>query len=306
MGILIGFQLLSFTNHALAALNANPGINYTGRIMKADGITPVTSTSVSFSVSIYDVNRNCLLFTESRSLDLSTTAGTFSFDIGDGAAGSVSSFNGNVTDLYDLFNNSKTFTGLTCSAPHTGFTPASASEPRVLMVSFDAGDGSGVQNLPALKINPVPSALQAYKLNGYGTGDLLRIDSAVDKTLNANSDLSQTQYDEFWRLVKNPGSAYLSSSTSLAGDVTGAFATNTVVKIQGQAVSATAPTNGQILVFNGTAWTPVTPAASGVASVVANLPLSVSGSATSTISISQAGSVADGYLSSTDWNIFNN
>ncbi|MBK9321544.1 MAG: hypothetical protein IPM97_01060 [Bdellovibrionaceae bacterium] len=296
---------LLFTHISDAALNANPGINYTGRIMSADGVTPVTSASVAFSVAIYDVNRSCLLYTESRSLDLSTTAGTFSFDIGDGAAGS-SSFNGNVTDLYDLFNNSKTFTGLTCSAPHTGFTPASASEPRILMVSFDAGDGSGVQNLPALKINPVPSALQAYKVNGYGTGDLLRIDSVVDKTANSNTDLSQTQYDEFWRLVKNPNAAYLSSSTSLAGDVTGAFATNTVVKIQGQSVSATAPTNGQILVFNGTAWTPVTPAASGVASVVANLPLSVSGSATSTISISQAGAAADGYLSSTDWNIFNN
>jgi hypothetical protein len=95
---------LLFTHISDAALNANPGINYTGRIMKADGITPVTSTSVAFSVAIYDVNRSCLLFTESRSLDLSTTAGTFSFDIGDGAAGSVSSFNGNVADLYDLLD----------------------------------------------------------------------------------------------------------------------------------------------------------------------------------------------------------
>ncbi|MBK9323455.1 MAG: hypothetical protein IPM97_11040 [Bdellovibrionaceae bacterium] len=75
-------------NFADAALNANPGINYTGRIMSADGVTPVTSASVAFSVAIYDVNRSCLLYTESRSLDLSTTAGTFSFDIGDGAAGS--------------------------------------------------------------------------------------------------------------------------------------------------------------------------------------------------------------------------
>ncbi|MBK9321964.1 MAG: hypothetical protein IPM97_03220 [Bdellovibrionaceae bacterium] len=41
------------------------------------------------------------------------------------------------------------------------------------------------------------------------------------------------------------------------------------------------------MVFNGTAWTPVTPAASGVASVVANLPLSVSGSSTSTIQFSK-------------------
>ncbi|MBK9321963.1 MAG: hypothetical protein IPM97_03215 [Bdellovibrionaceae bacterium] len=53
------------------------------------------------------------------------------------------------------------------------------------------------------KINPwPPSALQAYKVNGLWHG-FVRIDSVVDKTANSNTDLSQTQYDEFWRLVKN-------------------------------------------------------------------------------------------------------
>jgi phage-related tail fiber protein len=295
---------------ASAAPTANPGISYSGRIMAADGVTPVTSPAVSFSVAIYDINKQCLLFTETRTLDLSGSGGSFSFDIGDGSAGATASYKGNVTDINGLFNNTKAFTGLTCLNPPaaTSFTALAANEPRLMMVSFDTGDGNGPQTLPALKINPVPSALQAYNLNGYGTGDLLRIDLAVDKTLNANTDLSQTQYDEFWRLVKNPSTAYLTTATAgaLAGDVTGAIGSNSVVKIRGVAVSATAPTAGQVLTLVGTTWTPTTPAASGVASVVGTLPISVSGTSTSTVSISQANSTTDGYLTSANWNTFNN
>ncbi|RYZ66492.1 MAG: hypothetical protein EOP09_12590, partial [Proteobacteria bacterium] len=292
---------------ANAAMNANAGITYTGRILKADGVTPVTSSGVTFSVALYDVNRQCLLYTENRTLDLSTSGGTFSFDIGDNAAGSTQSFKGTLANVYDLFDNSKTFTSMTCGvAPFTTYKAATDNEPRLLMVSFDAGDGNGPQNLPALKINPNPSALQAYKLNGYGTGDFLRIDSAVDKTTNANTDLNQTQYDEFWRLVKNPNTAYLKSSTvgALGGDVTGTIGANTVTKIQGTAVSATTPTAGQVMTLVGTTWTPTTPAPSGVASITASLPLSVSGTATSTISIRVANTTDSGYLSAADWNIF--
>jgi hypothetical protein len=44
----------------------------------------------------------------------------------------------------------------------------------------------------------------------------------------------------------------------------------------------------------------------GVTSVTASLPLSSSGGSTPNISITQSGSSTDGYLSSTDWNTFNN
>jgi hypothetical protein len=54
----------------------------------------------------------------------------------------------------------------------------------------------------------------------------------------------------------------------LAGDVTGAPGANTVVKVQGIAVSATDPTTGQVLKFNGTAWAPDTDAGGTPASTV--------------------------------------
>ena len=47
-------------------------------------------------------------------------------------------------------------------------------------------------------------------------------------------------------------------ATVLAGDVTGAFGANTVSKIQGQAVSSAAPTNGQVLEWTGSQWAPGT------------------------------------------------
>lgn len=46
---------------------------------------------------------------------------------------------------------------------------------------------------------------------------------------------------------------------TLAGDVTGAAATNTVARIRGQPVAATAPTSGQVLRWSGTQWAPVDP-----------------------------------------------
>jgi hypothetical protein len=46
------------------------------------------------------------------------------------------------------------------------------------------------------------------------------------------------------------------SVSNLIGDVTGAPNNNTVVKLQGKNVSSSAPVNGQVLQWNGTAWTP--------------------------------------------------
>lgn len=47
-------------------------------------------------------------------------------------------------------------------------------------------------------------------------------------------------------------------SVTLGGDVSGTGSANTVDKIKNVAVSASAPTSGQTLVYNGTAWTPTT------------------------------------------------
>jgi hypothetical protein len=57
------------------------------------------------------------------------------------------------------------------------------------------------------------------------------------------------------------GSAWICAA--LAGDVTGAVTANTVGGLQGRPVSASAPGPGQVLGWNGSAWTPTTPAPAG-------------------------------------------
>ncbi len=66
-------------------------------------------------------------------------------------------------------------------------------------------------------------------------------------------------------------------------------------------------TTGQVLLWNGSAWAPGNPGGSGtVTSVTGTLPISVAtGTSTPAISISQANSTTNGYLSSADWNTFN-
>lgn len=48
------------------------------------------------------------------------------------------------------------------------------------------------------------------------------------------------------------------TALTLNGDVTGSLTANTVAKIQGRDVLNTAPTNNQVLTWNGTAWEPAT------------------------------------------------
>ena len=79
-----------------------------------------------------------------------------------------------------------------------------------------------------------------------------------------------------WTAVPTPGDGYVNiwsaantrwepttissavSGATIAGDVTGTLGASSVVKIQGTSVSATAPTNGQILQLVTGGWTPTT------------------------------------------------
>jgi hypothetical protein len=78
------------------------------------------------------------------------------------------------------------------------------------------------------------------------------------------------------------------------GDLSGNYPAPTVARLQGRAVSATAPTASQVLTWNGTAWAPATPAGGTVTAVTASAPLASSGGATPNLSLTGTVGVANG------------
>src|SRR5205823_3875796 len=66
------------------------------------------------------------------------------------------------------------------------------------------------------------------------------------------------------------GLSGLHSGDVTGGDLAGTFPNPSVAKLQGTAVSTTAPASGQVLTFNGTTWAPAAAAAAG--GTTANTP----------------------------------
>jgi hypothetical protein len=79
-------------------------------------------------------------------------------------------------------------------------------------------------------------------------------------------------------LTQTPTGLYVTGATSggsvstLAGDVIGTSAASTVAKIRGVNVSATAPTNGQYLAFDGSSYVPTSPTSSVSVATTTGVP----------------------------------
>jgi hypothetical protein len=281
---------------ALPALAAPLTFSVDGVITKSGG-TPLEEPSVTFYVDIVSpaAAGNCLLYREQFSVDMTGSNGYFVIPVGKGSNSAPGSYT-----LDTVFSSGTTMSGLQNCASYT----PSVNDGRQIIVNFT--DTSGPHAFAAQTIEAVPFAMMAKNsdtVGGYSQAQLLKVDPSV--TQNAN--LIQGQYDEFWKLINGTSISYVTPNTTVNGDISGTIGANiSVNKLRGYPLAAVAPTSGQVLTYSGTAWTPVTPAPAGVASITANSPLSVSGTATVSLSISQADGTHDGYLTQSDWNTFKN
>ncbi|ASD62693.1 tail fiber domain-containing protein [Bdellovibrio bacteriovorus] len=275
MKSLILSLFLILTGLAAHAASPSPGplFTYEGLLTDAGG-TPITTTQTVILQIIYP--STCVVFEETHSITPGSS-GEFSVIVG---SGTRTDSTGNTADR--IFASSGS---VTCA--DTSTVTASGFTTRSLRVRV-----GGTDLTPDVAINTVPFAINAVRLADKTAADFVQISASTTQT---NVDSVFSRYGTL----------------------------NSVLNLFG-----TAGANGQVLIGNGTGYTPatltagsginitngagnITISASGgggsVTSVTAQSPLGVAGTAAvPDLFITQANSTTNGYLSSTDWQAFNN
>ena len=236
---------------------ASSGISYHGKILKPDGVTPVSSATTQFRIQIRTPgSENCLLWEEQQTKDLSSSSGVFSITIADATEPTLIA-NTLPYNLERTFSNRKNFTGLTNCSIGTAYNP-NPTDGRALAVFFREQPSDPWEQMPITTINFVPLALNSVQLEGYSSSEFLKIDP-----LSVYTPLSTADVTSLMDIIAGTSNQYLKPTTTFAGDVTGTAAATVVEKIRGTNVVATAPTNGQVLKFDGTNWAPAADATGG-------------------------------------------
>jgi hypothetical protein len=243
--------LFLFISFIPALSKAGSGITYHGKIIKPDGVTPVTSVTTQFRIQVRTPGtESCLLWEEQQTKDLSSSAGVFTLTIADATEPSLIA-NSLPFSLERVFSNRTGFTGLTGCSLGTSYSPSTAADGRVLQVFFKENPSDPWEQMPVTKVNFIPLALNSVQLEGYAANEFLKIDP-----LSSYTTLTAANVNTLVDLIAGTNAQYLKPSSAFAGDVTGTSGVTVVEKIRGTNVVATAPTVNQVLKFDGTNWTP--------------------------------------------------
>lgn len=149
---------------------------------------------------------------------------------------------------------------------------------RYLDIRVRPGDSVGAYTTlsPRQRLSAAPYALYALNnqpgpagppgttawsgLTGIPTGFADNIDNDTTYTAGTGVTVSSTTISLNQTYTD---ARYWQSSAAILGDVTGVLGSTVVSSLRGRSVSATAPSTGNSLVWNGTAWAPASPAVGG-------------------------------------------
>ena len=263
--------LLSFIFSVVATAEMNVPIQL--RLKSPGGAYP-TESGLSFKLVILTPASGCILREEDFSSQ-AITNGNVSLSLGSGVRG-VSDPSLTLNQVYD---NSKTKTGLTCvdannSIVSSGqsYVPA-ASDGRIIRVLTTIGGDPVLANF---NMRATPYAIQAESVGGKSAADLIVKDVSSQMNQTNLNDLLQdvTRFNNLKSIALSGQAASATTATTaanfsgaLAGDVSGTQSATSVNKIKGVAVSATAPVAGQVLQYDGVQYVPSNLASGSVVSV---------------------------------------
>lgn len=318
------------------ALAAPESLALSGQILKSDG-SAFEYSSVSFVIEIVDPAGSCTLFKEQVNgynmigskgyFDLGVGAGTRSFpdpgvfpsfvisqvfesgtSLSCMAGGSYTAPNNAARKLRVSFYDGSSWqlispdkvihsTGFAFSAKSASSVQGKTISDLMLKNQFPGSACSGGQvaswdGSQILCVTPATGVLDVLA----GTG--LSVSGSTTKTLSANfgTTAGTIMQGNDSRVV-----SALQIGTSFAGDVSGVYSATKVEKIQTVPVSATLPTSGQVLSYNGSMWAPQSIAAGGVTSVGMAVPayMTVSGAP-----ITTSGTITLGFSSAAGNKVF--
>lgn len=216
-------------------------ITYHGRLLDSND-RPVERTHVTFRIRIYSPNPSkCLLYEESRDINMVSSQGVFVIPIGDGDGTRTGSDPG--LTIEKIFSNeSVLISNLNCNSTNS-YLPQTLDQ-RQMVVSYDDHSGYGWDTLPSMLLNHVPFAVSSHdtqKVGGTPAKSILRvIDPDTNNPAFNAPPLTPSGFNELVSLI---------NGTSLNYEKIG--------KLQGQALPSL--TNDEVLGWKNGGWMPIKP-----------------------------------------------
>ena len=288
----------------LARANPGPnGFNIQGTLYGPSGAAH--EGLVAFKVQILDAGAACVLYQETHNLDLTTTKGVFSIDLGQGTSRS-NKVDSSTSLASNVFRNDVNIPSSVDCAPGVTFTSGAA---RLVRVLYDVGSGETAMS-PDLTLRGSPYSAVAETLQGKSPSQFLQPNSANALTqLNLETIFAGGNFAKLTNLLAGNSTDYVSRVVTTP--TTGTDAANKTYvdgTIAGRAADGAltglaAGDAGKVLSWDGTKWVAQTAAVGGTGTVtsvqialpsfltVSGGPITNSGTISASLASQSAGSV---------------